>query len=188
MKRLALTCSLLTTLVALPAWADPRLLPEDEVLLNDATRLERQILELHANGGGNGAIGLGVASLLTGLGSAAVGMVLSNGGEWQYFIPLVVLVPVLTTVLGTTLIIAGAISQGPPEEEVRALEQERDAVLARRAALLRARVLPETNSRCVEPVPSAPAPAASPAVPSPSAPPLVPGGHLRGPLVPVGAP
>ncbi|GMU59020.1 MAG: hypothetical protein AMXMBFR34_07830 [Myxococcaceae bacterium] len=174
---------LVVVLSAVSAVAEARLLPE-EALLADVARVDGQLLELSRSSGGTGAIGLGVASLLVGMASAAVGIVLFNGGEWHLFVPLVVLVPALATLLGTTLIIGGAVASGPGEDEVRALQEERGALLARRAALVRARAASvDLPDACTE-VAAEPATTGGAAT-TPSAAPAR--GHLRGPLKPASA-
>lgn len=126
-------------LAAMPALAGARLLPEADQLAADAARLDRTLLSLDG-GVERMPVALGVTSLLTAAASVTVGMAMVGAGQLQFFLPLVVLVPTISTVLGTVLIITGAVrGEGASVEEVVALARERDELLARRAALLRAK-------------------------------------------------
>lgn len=174
-------------LVAVPARAQARLVPDTVWTTADSVRLGAELTKPGVSGG-DMAIGVGVASLLVGLASATAGIALAQKGRWEYLVSLSILAPILTTTLGTVLIIGGASAQPAEFDEARlALERERLALDARRAALLRARVFPaEAEGQCADEAPP-PAPVRPPLVPgaAPSTPPLVPaGGHTRRPLRP----
>lgn len=125
-------------LVTSHALAGARLLPEADRLEADAARIDRQLTSMQQGTGLS--VSLGVTSLVTAAVSVTAGMALVGAGQMQFFLPLVVLAPTISTLLGTVLIILGAVdSRGPPVEQVLALAHERDELRVRRAALLRAR-------------------------------------------------
>lgn len=145
-------------LVTSHALAGARLLPEADRLEADAARIDRQLTALE-QGGSRLPVSLGVTSLVTAAASVTAGMALVGAGQLQFFLPLVVLVPTISTLLGTVLIITGAVdSRGPPVEEVLALAHERDELRIRRAALLRARAVDAPESSACDDAATAPGP------------------------------
>lgn len=174
-------------LVAVPARAQARLVPDAVWMTADSVRLGAELTKPGVSGG-DMAIGVGVASLLAGLASATAGIALAQNGHWEYLVSLSILAPILTTTLGAVLIIGGASARPAEVDEARlALERERLALDARRAALLRARVFPaDDEGQCADEA-TPPARVLPPPEPgaAPSTPPLVPaGGHTRKPLRP----
>jgi len=178
MRRLSTLAVVAGLLVAMPARAEVHLLPDAAAAVTDAGRLAGEVT---TSGSKDGAVamGLGVASLVAGAASLLVGVGAATAGEWQFFVPMVVIVPLITSTLGIVLVTAGAIAQAVASDEVVPLEGP--ALAARRAELLRARDVPLSVEGCREVAvveSSAPLPAQL------SNPPLVPTGHVRGPLVP----
>lgn len=185
-RRLALVLLVTASLVAVPARAQAKLLPDPEWTPVDPVRLGPELAKPVFRGS-DVTIGLGMLTLLAGLASVTAGFALANEGHWEYWLSLTILVPVVTTTLGTVLVVTGNSARSAEMEDARlALERERQALEAQRAALLRARVFPPRDEgACTEEVP--PSQVAAPSEPgtAPSAPPLVPaGGPTRKPLRP----
>jgi hypothetical protein len=171
MRRLH-TLLLISLTAAAPALAEVHLLPQ----ASEGGLPSTGVVARGSDRGSATAVGVGVASLLLGATSLVVGVVSASSGQWQLFVPLVVIVPLVATLFGTLLISAGALA------EVAAADDANDELPARRVALSRARdaASTPTTGACAE----QPAPVVSAPPSTPTQPPLVPTGHTRGPLKP----
>jgi hypothetical protein len=183
MRRLSTLLLALTLTTALPAFAQVHLLPQSAVVAADGARLGAELVTHRPDRSGLAVMALGVTTLVGGAASLLVGLAATGAGNWELFVPLVVVVPLVTTLLGTVLIVAGAVVGVPPDDDTAA----RDELAPRRAALLKLREAEPASSTegCAE------QPAMDSSMPTPttlSEPPLVPVGHVRGPLKPAPAP